>query len=603
MRSAALVICLLLSACGAEPEPPKSPGNGAAPAAPAGGFEDRALQAGVRFKMAFLSGEQGAKFKINLYDHSAGVAVGDCNGDGRDDLYFCNQLGPNALFLARGDGTFRNATHESGPIALADRICVSAAFNDIDNDGDQDLFVVSTRGGNVLFRNDGKGKFSDVTERAGVGLVAHSQNATFFDADGDSDLDLFVSNTARWTTEVYHPRERYFEGVVTLLQLIKSPIEHNVFYRNKGDGTFEEATAEANLAGVGWGGDTAVFDYDEDGDSDLFVCNMFGKSLLYRNDGKGRFEIVTAETLGRTPWGAVGARAFDYDGDARLDLYVVDMHSDMWVPQRYWPEGVEPSRKYDGPFGRMATQPGFDKKLERDFIDQAAIKLDEVFFGSGLYRNTGNGRFEEVSAPANAETFWPWGIADGDFDNDGDVDTFLPSGMGFPYFYWPSAVLMNQGDGTFVNRARETGVDPPPEGTKIGVIASRDAAHSGRSAATLDVNGDGRLDIVVSNFNSRANLFVNRWPQRSWVGFRLRGTTSNRDAIGALVRVTAGGRTQVRLVQAAGGYLAQSSKTVHFGLGDAQRVDKCEVRWPSGIVQAVAIDAIDRVHDIKEKAR
>jgi hypothetical protein len=586
------VICLLLATCGEAQDPPTSIGVVGAR------FEDRAEQADVRFTMGFLPGEQGANFKINLYDHGSGVAVADCNGDGHDDLYFCNQLGANALFLGRGDGTFRDVTAESGPIALADRICSSAVFNDIDNDGDQDLFVASTRGGNALFRNDGSGRFADVTEQAGVTWVGHSQGATFFDADNDGDLDLFVSNTARWTTEVYHPRERYYEGVPTILALMASVIEHNVFFRNRGDGTFTNATTEANLAGVGWGGDTAVFDYDEDGDSDLFVCNMFGQSLLYRNDGKGRFEIVTRATLGETPWGSVGARALDIDNDADLDLYVIDMHSDMWMPPEYPPERIEEGRKYDNPFGPL--KPDFDPDEYRAFMASASINVDDVFFGSGLYRNNGGGRFEEISDQAGAETFWAWGIAEGDFDNDGDIDAFLPSGMGFPYFYRRSYMLMNDGAGTFTDASGTTGIDPPPGGRVVGRIAGRDAVRSARSAAVLDADGDGRLDLVVNNFNSRANLLMNRWETRAWVGFRLRGTRSNRDAVGALVRLTAGGRTQVRLVQAAGGYLAQSSKLVHFGLGEAERVERCEVRWPSGRVQVVPVEAINRVHAIEE---
>ncbi|MHC4958518.1 MAG: CRTAC1 family protein [Planctomycetota bacterium] len=599
IRLAAVLFLCLAAACGdtENPTPSKEPARSSTPSV---GFEDRAEAAGVKFTMVYLRGEQGPNFKINLYDHGTGVAVADCDGDGHEDLYFCNQLGPNKLFRANGDGTFRDATAESGPVELRDRICVVAVFNDIDNDGDQDLFVTSTRAGNVLFKNDGHGKFTDVTESAGVKLVAHSQGATFFDADNDGDLDLFVTNTARWTTDVYHPRERYYEGVVSLIGLIESKIEHNVYYRNRGDGTFEEATQEANLAGVGWGGDVAVFDYDEDGDSDLFVCNMFGRSLLYRNDGKGVFEIVTAETLGRTPWGAVGARVFDFDNDALLDLFVVDMHSDMWVPVRYWPEGVEESRKYDGPFGLMATKPGFDKKIERDFIASSRIRADEVFFGNALYRSAGGGRFEEVSDSAGVETFWPWGIADGDFDNDGDVDAFIPSGMGFPYLYWRSSVLMNNGDGTFQDRSSEAGVDPPPGGTSFGKIAGKPAVRSARSAAVLDVNGDGRLDIAVSNFNSRANLFVNRWAPQAWIGFRLRGTKSNRDAIGAVVRITVDGKRMVRLVQAASGYLSQSSKSVHFGLGDATAVTGCEIRWPSGVVQTLEALAINRVHAVEE---
>src|SRR5262249_28190100 len=143
--------------------------------------------------------EQGVlPFKINLYDHGCGVAVADFDGDGFDDIFFANQLGPCALYRNKGNGTFENVTAKAG-VALGDRICVAAASSDYDNDGRQDLYVTSTRGGNVLFHNRGNGTFEDVTEKAKVKCVAHSQTAVFFDYDNDGFPDLFVTNTAQWT--------------------------------------------------------------------------------------------------------------------------------------------------------------------------------------------------------------------------------------------------------------------------------------------------------------------------------------------------------------------------------------------------------------------
>src|SRR5206468_1072617 len=153
------------------------------------GFREEALKAGITFRMSFLPAEQGANFKINLYDHGCGVAVGDFDKDGHDDLYFVNQLGPNKLYRNNGDGTFEDVTAKAG-VGLGDRVCVAAAWGDYDNDGYPDLFVTSTRGGNVLFHNNKNGTFTDVTRKAGVGLVAHSQTAAFFDYDNDGYLDL-----------------------------------------------------------------------------------------------------------------------------------------------------------------------------------------------------------------------------------------------------------------------------------------------------------------------------------------------------------------------------------------------------------------------------
>src|SRR5215831_16133508 len=153
------------------------------------GFRECAAEVGIHFHMDFLPGEQGAKFKVNLYDHGCGVAIADYDGDGYDDIYFVNQLGRNALYRNNGDGTFTDVTEQAG-VGLGDRVCVGAVFCDYDNDGHPDLFVTSTRGGNVLFHNNGNGTFTDVSAKAGVAHVGHSQTASFFDYDNDGYPDL-----------------------------------------------------------------------------------------------------------------------------------------------------------------------------------------------------------------------------------------------------------------------------------------------------------------------------------------------------------------------------------------------------------------------------
>src|SRR3989440_6355329 len=294
------------------------------------GFQERAREAKIAFRMHDLPKEQGERFRINLYDHGSGLAVRDYDNDGREDIYFLNQLGTNALYRNAGDGTFVDVTAQAG-VALGDRISVGAAFADYDNDGWADLFVTSTRGGNVLWHNRGDGTFEDVTTAAGLSHVGHSQTAVFFDYDNDGDLDLFLTNTAQWTTDVFDSATRSYEGKADLASLMTSPPEPNILYRNNGDGTFTDVTDRAGLRGRGWAGDVAVFDYDEDGFLDLFVPSMVGRGQLYRNTGHGTFQDVTAQTLGRTPYGSVGCKVFDYDGDGRLDLFVVDIHSDMWM--------------------------------------------------------------------------------------------------------------------------------------------------------------------------------------------------------------------------------------------------------------------------------
>lgn len=573
------------------------------------GFQERAQEAGIAFRMNYLPKEQGERFRINLYDHGSGLAVGDYDNDGHEDIYFLNQLGPNALYRNAGDGSFVDVTAKAG-VALDDRISVGATFADYDNDGWADLFVTSTRGGNVLWRNRGDGTFEDVTAAARVSHVGHSQTAVFFDYDNDGDLDLYLTNTAQWTTDAFDSVAGNFEGKADIRSLMTSPEEFNILYRNNGDGTFTDQTGSAGLRGRGWAGDVAVFDYDEDGFLDLFVPSMFGRGQLYRNSGHGTFSDVTEESLGRSPYGAIGSKVFDYDNDGRLDLYVVDMHSDMWMAadSRYGSLGLArqtQNRRFLSPMGPTVNEEavGFTESL-REIFAMEGEDYDALLFGNALYRNLGQGKFTETAVAAGLETFWPWGVATGDYDNDGDEDVFIPSGMGYPFYYWPNHLMMNNGDGTFQDRAAALGVEPPARGIHLEEsIGGQPATRSSRSAVVADFDGDGRLEIVTNNFNDRPYYLANRFPRRNYVAFRLTGTQSNRDAIGAVVRLWVGKTVMVRQVNPAGGYLSHSSRVVHFGLGDRSKVDRIEIRWPRGIVQTLDNPETNTLHQIREPAQ
>jgi hypothetical protein len=545
--------------------------------------------------MHFLPGEQGSPFKFNLYDHGSGVAVADWDGDGDDDVYLLDQLGPNRLFRNDG-GKFTDVTEATGT-GLDDRVSVGAAFADFDLDGDLDLFVTTTRSGNVLLRNDGD-RFTDVSRGSGTDEVAHPQSPIVFDFDGDGDPDIFVAHTARWTLDTYREAGSYFEGPEQLPELLRAEPERNRLYRNDGGMRFTDVAETAGVAGPGWTSDAAVFDYDDDGDPDFYVGNMFGGSALYRNDG-GRFTDVTATALGRTPWGAIGTKAFDADVDGRLDLLVTDMHSDMWPSLKMTSTRVDERRRYDGPDGPLVEWGAMTaEQRDRTYTGLLERRPDSVY-GNALFRSLGDGKFADVSDRAGVETFWPWGIAVADFDVDGDEDVFVASGMGWPWFHWRTPFLRNRGDGTFEECAKEVGLDPLPGGTYRSLPFGQ-AARSSRAAAVGDFDADGRPDLVVNSFNDRAFLWMSRFPQKRWIAFRLDASHGAREAYGARVTIRAGGRTQVRQVQPNGGYLSQSTRTLHFGLGDAPAVDSVEIRWPGGRRQTIDHPALDRVHVVAE---
>jgi hypothetical protein len=564
------------------------------------GFDESAEKSGIHFFNHFLPREQGEPYKVNLYDHGSGVAVGDINGDGKDDVYFLNQNGANALYLNNGDGTFSDITAQAG-VGLGDRVSVGAVFADYDNDGRQDLFVTSVRGGNVLFHNEGGGKFRDATAEAGVTYRGHSQSALFFDYDRDGMLDLFVTNTGKWTTDEFNREGNYYTGLSTLPEIMNAEPESNILYHNDGHGHFKDVTRQVGLRGIGWAADAVAFDYDEDGWQDLFVTNMFGRSQLYRNTGKGAFVDLTSRTLSKTSWGGMGAKAFDMNNDGRLDLYLTDMHSDMWMTREFPASAVEEKLKYPTAQGKMGGPQGASRPdATSASVEHGGTDVGLVY-GNTLFRNEGSGRFTEVSDSAGVETFWPWGAATGDFNNDGSVDIFVPSGMGYPFFYWRNYLLMNNGRGLFTDHSRDFGIDPPPGGDfQAESIAGKQAARSSRAAAVADFDGDGRLDLMVSNFNGRPYYYRNRFRGGSYLELSLTGTRSNRDALGATVHLYAGRSHLVREVEGAGGYLSCPSKVVHFGLGALRSVERIEIQWPSGIRQTISSPRLNRLLRVTE---
>ena len=582
LRMAIALACASLSACGREPATPAAP-SGSANASMR--FSDVSADSGISFSHHFLDSESGSTYRINPYDHGSGLAIADVDGDGLEDVYFCDFLGPNALYRNLGGLRFEDITARAN-VAVDRSLSVGAAFGDFDGDGDPDLYVTSYRGGNRLFANRGDGSFDDVTQQAGVGYSGHSNGATWFDCDNDGDLDLYVCNIGGFTKDTVSEEANYaFVGVaLPFVQVAATPDNRNageadLLYVNQGDGRFIEQAKQRGLDSGEWNGDVAVSDIDIDGDLDLYTSNMFGANHLFENIGAGQFLEITDSALKRTSWGGMGARFFDANGDEWPDLLVVDMHSDMWIKT----DGlglVRAAEKFNTPLGSSV---GGGKVIASNEETQAKA----VLFGNTFFQGKGGAKFIERSREVGLETWWPWGIAVGDFDNDSHEDLFLPAGMGFPFPYWPNQLLRNEG-GHFVDVARVAGIEPPKGGENLSgkTIRGLPMSKSSRAAAVADLDRDGDLDLVVANFNGPPTLLRNDSPARA--ALRLQLVEKNgRPSFGARVRVVLKGRTIQRELANAGGYLTQSSAILHIGLGTATAVERLEVSYPGAAAPLV----------------
>ncbi|HKS80881.1 MAG TPA: CRTAC1 family protein [Candidatus Acidoferrales bacterium] len=556
-------------------------------------FTDRLKESGITFKYHAVD-DVTRHFRADHYDHGSGIAVADVDGDGLYDIYFVNQAGGNELWKNLGNGRFKNITKEAG-VGMPRRISVGAAFADVNNSGHPDLFVTTVRGGNVLFKNDGHGHFTDVTKEAAVGLVAHSSGAFFFDFDKDGLVDLLVCNVGNYTTDEKGPDGEYvglkdgFYG-----HLHPDRFEHPVLYKNLGNYHFKDVTAEVGLRPHGWCGDASTADINGDGWPDIYFLNMQGSNSYWENEGGKKFVDKTAEYFPRTPWGAMGIKFFDYADEGRPDLLITDMHSDM------------------------SQEPGVDNEKKKSDItwteSYLAGKKSDFIFGNALFHQLADGKFEEVSDKMGVETYWPWGFSVGDLNADGWDDIFVSAGMSFPYRYGINSLLLNNRGEKFLDSEFILGVEPRKnlytpwfeidcsrdpdamqgvnqsvcDGQSGKVIAM--SPRSSRSSVIFDLDNGGALDIVTNDFNSEPQVFVSDLAQRKkirWIKIVLAGTASNREGLGARVVVRAGGLTQTKWMDGKSGYLSQSDLPLYFGLGDAAKIDSIEVSWPSGRKQVL----------------
>ncbi|MGH9704625.1 MAG: CRTAC1 family protein, partial [Candidatus Acidiferrales bacterium] len=524
---------------------------------------------------------------IDIYGHN-GVSVGDIDGDGFDDVYICQPAGlPNRLFRNRGDGTFEDITEASGLGILENTAC--ALFADIDNDGRQDLIVVRAEGP-LLFLNQGGGKFRPQRDAF---QFANPPQGTFTgaaiaDYDRDGWLDIyFCLYTYYQGAGQYRYPSPYFDAQ-------NGP--PNFLLRNHRDGSFRDVTRESGLGQgntrfsfcCGWG------DFNGNQWPDLYVVNDFGRKNLYRNNGDGTFTDIAREAKAEDVGAGMSVCCMDYDNDGKEDLYVAD----MW------------------------TAAGLRISMQEAFQKNASAKTRALYqkhaMGNSLLQNRGDGGFEDRSLSSGTSMGrWSWSSDAWDFDHDGFPDLYIANGMitgttrnDLNSFFWRQVVANSpenskpndryeqgwnaineliRSDATWSGFERNVFYLNHRDGTfsDVSGILGLDFIEDSRSFALADFDHDGRVEVLLKNRNGPQLRYLKNGMAElnPAIAFRLSGTKSNRDAIGATVTLQSESGRQTRILQAGSGFLSQHSKDLFFGLGPARTNVNATIRWPSGFVQ------------------
>jgi hypothetical protein len=535
------------------------------PASEAIQFENIIAQSKVRFTLKNSVSPQRYTFETM----AGGVALFDYNNDGLLDIFFTNGAEIpslektnssywNRLFRNNGDGTFTDVTEKAGLQGIGYSMGVAAG--DYDNDGYVDLYVTGVNR-NQLFHNNGDGTFTDVTAKAGVtGVIpgygkAWSITAGWFDYNNDGLLDLLVVNYLDYNLKTAKL------CVAQGLPAYCSPIDFlgtpNILYRNNGDGTFTDVSEKSHISEyVGKGMGLSFADYDNDGFTDVFISNDTFQNYLLRNNGDGTFtEVGLLAGVAYTGFGnavaGMGTDFRDLDNDGKPDIF------------------------------------------------------ETAMFGEGfpLYRNMGGGQFQDVTGPSGLTKFTSrltaWGAGVFDFDNDGWKDLFtansdiLDNSMELAHrpYALPNGLFRNLGNLTFEDVS-----------AKAGASFRVPGAH--RGAAFGDLNNDGKIDAVVTNLNGPPEIWMNRTSNGNhWIILKLVGVKSNRDGLGTKVKITTSLGSQFNHATTAVGLNSSSDKRVHFGLGAATIIDRIELAWPSGIRQVLTNVKGDQILTVTEGAR